>query len=139
MDSDLKRQIIIDHYKYPRNKGLISNNLYKTKHQASDSCIDDLTIAIKIEDNLIKDIKFDGVGCAISTASTSIFTELLKGKTRSEAIGIINNYINMVNGKNYDEEILEELLAFNELNRQANRIKCGLIGVNAIKELIEND
>lgn len=139
MDNNLKRSIIIDHYKYPRNKTLVDTSFYKIKHQTSESCIDDITVAIKMENELISDIKFDGVGCAISTSSVSIFTEILKGKNKNEANNIINNYIAMVKGENYNQEILQELLVFDEIYRQANRIKCALIGVNAIKELIEND
>lgn len=139
MDINLKREIIIDHYKYPRNKGKNISSMYKMKHQASDSCIDDITIYIKFTDGVIEDIQFDGVGCAISTASTSIFTSMLKQKTKSEALYLIEQYCNMLQSENYDAEVLEELLAFDELHKQANRIKCGLIGVKAIKELIENE
>lgn len=137
MDKNLKREIIIDHYQYPRNKKSISEALFKIKHRASDSCIDDIKVGMIFDQGRIIDIKFDGIGCAISTATTSIFTELLKNKKKEEALKLIDNYLNMLDEKSYDESLLAELEAFDELSKQANRIKCGKIGVLAMKELIE--
>ena len=76
----LARQIIMDHYEYPRNKKLSNEEGYINIHMHSDSCIDDFEIQAKIENDLIKDVRFDGVGCTISTASTSVMTELPKIK-----------------------------------------------------------
>lgn len=78
IDPMLMRQIIMDHYDYPRNKELTDNEGYMSRHMASDSCIDDITVQTKISDGKIDDIRFDGVACTISTASTSIMSELLK-------------------------------------------------------------
>ena len=72
IDPMLMRQIIMDHYDYPRNKELTKDNGYMSRHMASDSCIDDITVQTKISDGKIDDIRFDGVACTISTASTSI-------------------------------------------------------------------
>ena len=92
IDPMLMRQIIMDHYDYPRNKELTDNKGYMSRHMASDSCIDDITVQTKISDGKIDDIRFDGVACTISTASTSIMSELLKGKTTQEAKEIMDNY-----------------------------------------------
>ncbi|MBR4121783.1 MAG: iron-sulfur cluster assembly scaffold protein, partial [Erysipelotrichaceae bacterium] len=78
-----------------------------------------------------------GVGCTISTASTSIFSDLIKGKTREEALEMIERYYKLLRGEEDDYEELEEAQAFDTLYAQPNRIKCGLIGVEAMEELIK--
>ena len=112
IDPMLMRQIIMDHYDYPRNKELTDNKGYMSRHMASDSCIDDITVQTKISDGKIDDIRFDGVACTISTASTSIMSELLKGKTTQEAKEIMDNYFKMIDQKEYDEDVLDEAIAF---------------------------
>lgn len=131
------RQIIMDHYEYPRNKRLQDTPLYKTKHMDADSCIDDIKVQVKLEDNRIEDISFDGIACTISTASTSIMTELLKGKTKTEALDIIHAYYEMIDLKPFDLEVLQEAVAFKNVGKQANRIGCATIGWRAIEELLE--
>lgn len=136
-DPMILRSIIMDHYEYPRNHELTEKEDYKKKHMASESCIDDIYVQAKIEDGIVEDIRFDGVACTISTASTSIMSELLKGKTTQEAKHIIENYYQMIDQKEYDEELLEEAVAFHNVGKQANRIKCATIGWKAMEEMIE--
>ena len=133
---EIKRGIILDHYQKPRNHGLVDNENYKKIRKTSESCIDDITVQANIVNNVIKDIKYDGEACTISTSSTSIISELILNKSIEEANIIIHEYEKMLKGEAFNEDMLEEANAFNELYRQANRIKCGLIGVTAIKELI---
>ena len=135
-DPMVLRSIIMDHYEYPRNHELTEKEDYKKKHMASESCIDDIYVQAKIEDGIVEDIRFDGVACTISTASTSIMSELLKGKTTQEAKHIIENYYQMIDQKEYDEELLEEAVAFHNVGKQANRIKCATIGWKAMEELL---
>ena len=136
-DPMILRQIIMDHYEYPRNHELTKNPEYHEKHMASDSCIDDIYVQSKIKDGVVEDIRFDGEACTISTASTSIMSELLQGKTLAEAKEIIENYFNMIDNKPYDEDLLEEAVAFFNVGKQANRIKCATIGWKAMKQMIE--
>lgn len=136
-DASFLRNIIMDHYEYPRNHSLTDDETYMKKHMASDSCIDDIYVQAKISGNKIEDIRFDGVACTIATSSTSIMSELLKDKTIEEAKKIIENYHNMIDGKEYDEELLEEAIAFQTVGKQANRIKCATIGWKAMEEMIE--
>lgn len=137
-DPMVLRSIIMDHYEYPRNHELTKEDKdYHTKHMASESCIDDIYVQGKIKDGKIEDIRFDGVACTISTSSTSIMSELLQGKTTEEAKAIIDNYYKMIDGKEYDSELLQEAVAFHNVGRQANRIKCATIGWKAIEELID--
>lgn len=136
-DPDVLRELILDHYQYPHNHSLKNDSSYRSVHMASDSCIDDITVQSDIEDGKIKDIRFDGVACTISTASTSMMTDLLKGKTIEEAKKIIDNYMAMVDGKEYDADMLDEAVAMKNVYKQANRIKCATIGWKAIREMID--
>ena len=136
MDKEIKREIMLDHYNHPNNKKKIEDERYRSIHNASESCIDDITVYMLCEDKMIKDIKFDGIGCTICTASTDIMCDLLIGKSFDEARKILNEYYNMVDEKPFDEECLDEANAFDTLYQQANRIKCGTIGIHAIEDLI---
>ena len=136
-DPTILRELIMDHYQYPRNHGLVDDSSYASCHMASDSCIDDITVQSKIVDGVIKDIRFDGVACTICTASTSMMSELLKGKTTEEAKKIMDNYFNMMEEKLYDEDMLEEAIAMCNVHKQANRIKCATIGWKAMKKMME--
>ena len=136
-DPMILRQIIMDHYEYPRNHELSEDEGYLAKHMASASCIDDIHVQAKLNNNVIEDIRFDGIACTISTASTSIMSELLQGKTTTEAKTIIDAYYAMINGEPYDSELLQEAVAFHTVGKQANRIKCATIGWEAMKQIIE--
>lgn len=133
------KQIIMDHYEYPRNFKLkIKDEPYRQLHLASESCIDDITVFAKFSDNQVEHLAFDGRACTISTASTSILTELLQGKTLEEAKNIIKNYEQMVALEAYDEELLGEAVVFEGVGKQANRINCALLGIKAIKQLLND-
>ena len=137
MDSELRREIILDNYQEPMNRGLVDDDSYIKVNTNSESCIDNLDVMVKVVDGKIEDIRFDGEACAICTSSTSIMTELLIGKTIDEARVIIENYMNMIFEKDYDPEILEEAIAFYNTHKQANRIKCATLGWKGITQLID--
>ena len=140
IDGAMLLDIIMDHYQYPRNKHpLVEDPQYKSKHMASDSCIDDITVQAKFKDGTIEDVAFDGVACAISTSATDIMSDLVKDKTIEEAQKIIDNYMAMIDEKEYDEDLLDEAVAFQNVGRQANRIKCATIGWNALQALIDEE
>jgi nitrogen fixation protein NifU and related proteins len=136
MDKDLKREIILDNYQHPFNKGLIDDDSYIIINSKNESCIDDINLMLKIEDNIIKDIRFDGEACAISTSATSIMIKLLINKTITDALTIINNYENMIEEKEYDKELLDEALAYDEISKQPNRIKCATLPFRGIKKIL---
>ncbi len=138
-DPSLLRSIIMHHYEKPSQKVENINvidfqNSYQNK---SSTCIDDITVYIDVQDKKIKNIYFSGLGCAISTASTNIMSTYLVDKTIEEANLIIDNYIDMTLGKEYNEDMLGELIALYNVNNQSNRIKCAQIGINAIKECLK--
>ena len=136
-DPMILRSIIMDHYQNPHHHVLCNCDGYKQIHMSSESCIDDIKVEAKIENGVIEDIRFDGVACTLSTASTSIMTDLLIGKTTEEAKKIIAAYNHMIEGNGYDVDVLQEAVAFQNTYKQANRIKCATIGWKAIDELIE--
>lgn len=137
MDSDLRREIILDNYQEPMNKGLIDNDNYVKTRSSSESCIDDLSFMMLIDDDIIKDIRFDGEACAISTSATSIMIRSLIGKSVKEARKILTNYVNMINEKEYDEDLLGELVVYDEICKQPNRKNCALIPYKAMMSILE--
>ena len=137
MDNDLKRELIIENFNNPTNKGLTNDPSYLKEESNNESCIDHFTIELKLDNNIIKDIRFDGEACAISTSSLSIAISKLIGKTKDEAMNIINNYNNMIEGKDYDKSILEELSIYEDVSKQPARVNCALLGINGIKDLLE--
>ena len=137
MNEELKRTIILEHYQNPKNKGLIEDSTYKKINTNSESCIDQIDLQIKVENGIVKDIRFDGEACAICTSSTSIMIYILIGKKIEEALKIIDNFENMINEKEYDEEIIGEAIAYSDIAKQPNRKKCALLTWEGAKEVIE--
>ena len=138
MDKDIKRSIILDNYQNPNNKR-VSGTDYIKINTRNVSCIDNLDIYLKIEDNIIKDISFEGEACVISISSTNILTNLLICKTKEEGIYLIDNYLKMINEEDYDREVLNELLVFDDTSKQPSRIKCATLSANGIKKFLEED
>ena len=135
MDSNLRREIILDNYQDPMNRGLIDDDTYIKVNTNSESCIDNLDFMIKVVDNKIVDIRFDGEACAISTSATSIMIRNLLGKNIEEVKEILINYKNMINEEDYDADLLGELNVYDEICKQPNRKSCALIPSRAIDEL----
>lgn len=115
---DLYREEILDHYKYPRNKGELTG-FELVESDRNSSCGDSLELGIKIEKNKIVEVKFNGVGCAISLAAASMLTEMLMGKTLKQAVKIT------------DKMMLKRLGIPISLTRQ----KCALLGVSVWQKL----
>ena len=138
MDKDLKRSIILDNYQNPNNKH-ISDNSYIKINTRNVSCIDNLDIYLKIKNNIIEDISFEGEACVISISSTNILINLLIGKTRDEGIYLIDNYLKMINEEEYDKDILKELEVFDDTSKQPSRIKCATLSANGIKNYLEKE
>ena len=127
MDSNIKREIILENYQNPKNKGLLNDDSYMKVNMNNESCIDEVNLEVKIEDGIIKDIRFDGEACAISTSSTSIMITTLIGKTTKEAENILQNFLNMLDDKPYDANVLEEAIVYDDIYKNPNRKKCALL------------
>ncbi len=134
MDSNLRREIILDNYQNPVNRGLIEDDSYVKVNTNSDSCIDNLDFMMKIENDKIVDIHFDGEACAISTSASSILIRNLLGKSVLEAKNILENYKKMINDLDYDKELLGELNVYDEL--QPNRKNCALLPSVAVEKML---
>ena len=91
---------------------------------------------MKIDDGIIKDIVFDGEACAISTSATSIFIRSLIGKSVDDARKIILNYQKMLNEEEYDKDLLGELVVYDEISRQPNRLNCALLPSVVITKML---
>ncbi len=137
MDSNLKRSIILENYQNPKNKGLIEDDSYLKANMNNASCIDEVNVMLKIDDDIIKDVKFDGEACAICTSSASIMTEVLIGKSKEEAKKILINFVKMINEEEYDADVLEEAVVYDDIYRQPNRKKCALLPWMAIEKIIK--
>lgn len=138
MDSGLKREIIMENYLHPLNKEVPDNlDEYIKVNSNNESCIDNIDIYLKIEDDIIKDVKFMGEACAISTSATSIIIKLLLNKNILEVEEILNNYDNMINELEYSEDILGEALVFDEIYKQQNRKHCAMLPIKGIRKAID--
>ncbi|MBO4856150.1 MAG: SUF system NifU family Fe-S cluster assembly protein [Bacilli bacterium] len=137
LTNDMMRSIIMDHYSNPLNKHQPTSDKFTQIHMHSDNCIDDLNIFLLIENDVVTDACFDGVACTISTASTDIMCDLLKGKKTDEAKNIIKQYDNMIHEQPFDEEVLEEAIVFINTSKQAARIRCATIGWNAADAILK--
>ena len=137
MNENIKRTIILENYQNPKNRGLLRDNSYNYISTNSESCIDQIDLEIKIENNIVKDIRFDGEACAICTSSTSIMIKSLIGKEKKDALEIIDNFENMIEEKEYNEEILGEAIVYSDISKQPNRKKCATLTWSGIKKYIE--
>ena len=139
MNEEMKRLILIENYQNPKNRGLLNDDNYKTINTNSKSCIDQIDLQVKINNGIIEDIRFDGEACAICTSTTSIMIGLLIGKTKEEALDIIENYKNMIDEKEYNLDKLKEAIVYSDISKQPNRKNCALLTWNGMEELINKD
>lgn len=139
MDKELRRSIILDNYQNTNNRCRHDeDNAYKKLNTRSKTCIDNLNLYLKIKDNIIEDLSFDGEACVISTSTTNIMGNILKGKTIDEAIKIVENYNNMIEEKEYNQELLGEAQVYDDIYKQPARIKCATLSWNGIyQELLK--
>ena len=133
---DLYRDIIMD-YKNPRNKGLLNDEKYKKVNLLNPSCGDDVTIQVLVENDVIKDVRHDGHGCSICCSSASVMSETLVNKTTKEAQNVIDEYMTMLTGKEYDKNILKgEAIAYIGVSKFPARIRCASISWKAMEEAL---
>lgn len=135
---NLYEEVILDHYKRPKNKGLRSNSMVQV-HHVNTSCGDEITLNLSLHDGRISDLSWDGVGCSISQASASVMSELLKGKTRLEASELLGEFQEMLQSKGLiqgDESRLEDGVAFAGVAKFPARVKCALLAWMAYKDAV---
>ena len=134
----LYRQVIMDHYKNPRNKGLVQGEGYKTIHIKNPTCGDDITIQSKIENGVVADVNHDGTGCSICCSSASVMSEVLIGKSVEEATKMKDAYLGMLTNKDYDKDVeLEDAVAYSGVRQFPARVKCASIAWKAFEGTLE--
>jgi nitrogen fixation NifU-like protein len=138
--NDLYQQVILDHNKSPRNFGLLEHANHTAKGH-NPLCGDKIDLYLDVEDGVIKDIKFDGSGCAISKASASIMTTLLKGKSVGEAEKMFELFHDAVMSDTEskpDEEKLGKLAVFVGVREFPARVKCASLAWHTLVKALED-
>ncbi len=137
MEKEIRRELILSNYENPFHKRVPLDRDYLKVNSNNESCIDNLDFYLLIEDGKLLDAYFDGEACAISTSATSMMLKNLVGKDIGEIKKILENYQNMIFEKEYDQELLKELNAFDEIYLQPNRKTCALLPVKGILKALE--
>ena len=137
MDPYLKKELIMEHYTTPLNRDTIDDPRYIKVNSKAETCIDNIDIYILIEDDIVKDVHFNGEACAISTSAASIMTKLLKDKTVAEVKELIKEYYAMIEGKEHNEDLLEEAICYDEIYKQENRKGCATIPWRGIEKALQ--
>lgn len=134
----LYRQVIMDHYKRPRNKGILEDGSL-TIDMNNPTCGDRIRLTLKINDGKVEDIKFDGEGCSISMASASMMTQAIKGKDIETALKLSQIFSDMIQGKNFDETVdLGDIVALQGVSKFPARIKCATLAWKAMEKGLKN-
>jgi nitrogen fixation protein NifU and related proteins len=134
----LYRQVIMDHYKNPRNKGILENSL--TVDMNNPTCGDRIRLTLDLEDNVVKDAKFEGEGCSISMSSASMMTQAIKGQTLENALELSKIFSDMMLGKEYDGDLdLGDIEALKGVTNFPARIKCATLAWKAMEKGITSN
>jgi len=139
--SELYQEVILDHNRQPRNFGEIQD-ASGIAEGFNPLCGDKVTVYIKTNGDKIEEVTFKGTGCAISTASASLMTEVLKGKSIHEAKGMFHKFHDMVTGKaegNQDPDEMDKLFVFNRLSEYPVRVKCATLVWHAFLAALEKE
>ncbi len=140
--SDLYQEVILDHNRRPRNFGPLPDSTGKAEGY-NPLCGDKVTVYIRMNGDRISAVTFEGTGCAISTASASLMTEVLQGKTLDEARALFDRFRNMVMGKtevedDVEDEDLQRLIVFHHLSDYPVRVKCATLVWHALLAALED-
>lgn len=134
----LYQEVILDHYKHPKHKSLLPNPTVQVQH-INTSCGDEITLNLHTNGVTVDEVTWDGMGCSISQASTSVVSELVRGKTIAEALAIIDSFQAMIQSKGGDtgdEDLLGDGVAFAGVAKFPARVKCALLGWMAVKDAL---
>ena len=129
---ELYQEVILDHYRRPRHHGQLAG-ANRSAEGFNPLCGDRLVVYLKYEDDIVKDVSFQGSGCAISQASASVMTSALIGKTREEIQALFDKFREVVSGKGTSEEAvaLGELGAMSGVSQFPTRVKCATLAWHA--------
>ena len=132
---DLYQEIILDHYKKPRNAGLIEQPSCSATGD-NPLCGDKIAMTVKLKGDTIEDLRWKGAGCAISTASASLMSEAIKGKSKAEIAALFERFHAMVTGTGPSEG-LEKLEVFSGVSEYPVRVKCASLAWHTMKAALE--
>jgi len=136
---ELYQELIVDHGRTPRNFGPMDDHT----HQAqgfNPLCGDAIILRLKLENDLITDVKFEGNGCAISTASASMMSQIIKGKTQAETEALFEKFHDLVTVEDYEPDLdeLGKLGAFAGVRNFPMRVKCATLAWHTVKAALNN-
>lgn len=135
----LYRSVIMDHYKNPRNKGVIEDGAL-TIDMNNPTCGDRIRLTLDIVDDIVQDAKFDGEGCSISMSSASMMTEAIKGKTIEDALKMSDEFSKMMLGEDYEiDEEAGDIEALSGVAKFPARIKCATLAWKALERGTKNE
>ncbi|WP_042222653.1 Fe-S cluster assembly sulfur transfer protein SufU [Oceanobacillus manasiensis] len=136
----LYRQVIMDHYKSPRNKGSLEGDVL-TVDMNNPTCGDRIQLQMQVENGIVKDAKFDGEGCSISMASASMMTQAIKGKEITDAIKLSKHFSDMMLGEEIDTEGLDfgDMEALQGVAKFPARIKCATLPWKAMEKGVNDE
>lgn len=137
--SSLYQQLILEHYKKPRNRGELEGGGTVEVHMRNPSCGDEIKLQLLVKDGVVEDLRFLGEGCSISQAATSMMTSIVKGKPVEEALALSRRFTQMMHG---DEEAakdrsLRDLRSLQGVSKFPVRVKCALLGFDALQEAVK--
>lgn len=135
----LYRQVIMDHYKRPRNRGILEDGSH-TINMNNPTCGDRIQLSLKVEDGVVTNAKYEGEGCSISMSSASMMTQAIKGKKVDEALKLANIFSEMIQGKDYDDDIdLGDIEALQGVSKFPARIKCATLAWKAMEKGLKEE
>ena len=136
------QEIILDHYKRPHRRGLREPYDAEVYH-VNPTCGDEVRLRVTLAgangDTRVADVSYEGQGCSISQASTSVLTDLVTGRSVEEALSTMDAFVEMVQGRGKvepDEDVLEDGVAFAGVAKYPARVKCALLGWMAFKDAV---
>lgn len=135
--SSLYQQLILEHYKKPRNRGELPDGTVQV-HMRNPSCGDEIRLQMRVEDDVIRDVRFLGEGCSISQASVSMMTTMLKDRSLDDAMALARRFTEMMHGDTEaaKDRSLGDLRALQGVSKFPIRIKCALLGFDALQEAV---
>jgi nitrogen fixation NifU-like protein len=136
--SSLYQQLILEHYKSPRNKGELEDPTVDV-HMANPVCGDEIRLQLSLDGDRIRSAKFLGQGCSISQAAISIMTTLLQGRSLDEAQALADRFTQVMHGdaEAARDKALGDLRALQGVSKFPVRVKCALLGFDALREALE--
>jgi len=135
--TDLYRDVILDHNRRPRNFGPLEQANARAEG-FNPLCGDRLTVRLNLADDRIENIRFEGQGCAISTASASLMTEAVKGRTRGEALALFKRVHRLLTDDAADAEDLGKLAALSGVREYPARVKCASLCWHTLASALES-